>query len=229
MSGRPPQTVVVLDNGAGNCKIGFAGEAAPRRGPQGSMHVQTRKNKKGLEPRRLTATLAHPYALCRVFPNCVAKPKGERASYVGDMLLDCKEISQLNLRRPFDRGYLINWDLEREIWSRAFKAVLGMSLGGKGGLRCASILCLCLRWADGQRRGAQGTQTFNADGDLKGLRGGFEGCVQLQDPSALRSSELMELSLLITLLVQLQNSSKTTWKPPLSALPWMLIPGLELS
>ncbi|KAF5839191.1 actin family [Dunaliella salina] len=72
-------------------------------------------------------------AIGLVFPNCVAKPKGERASYVGDMLLECKEISQLNLRRPFDRGYLINWDLEREIWSRAFKAVLGMSLGGKGG------------------------------------------------------------------------------------------------
>jgi hypothetical protein len=33
----------------------------------------------------------------------VAKAKGERASYVGDMLLDCKEITQLTLRRPFDR------------------------------------------------------------------------------------------------------------------------------
>jgi len=30
------------------------------------------------------------------------------------------------------QGYLINWDLEREIWSRAFKAVLGLNLGGKG-------------------------------------------------------------------------------------------------
>jgi hypothetical protein len=39
-----------------------------------------------------------------VFPNCTAKPKGEKAMYVGDMLLDPKsEISQLTLRRPFDR------------------------------------------------------------------------------------------------------------------------------
>jgi hypothetical protein len=41
---------------------------------------------------------------CSVFPNCTAKPKGEKAMYVGDMLLDPKsEISQLTLRRPFDR------------------------------------------------------------------------------------------------------------------------------
>lgn len=39
----------------------------------------------------------------RVFPNCTAKPKGERQMYVGDMLLDCKEVSQLTLRRPYDR------------------------------------------------------------------------------------------------------------------------------
>lgn len=124
--------------------------------------------------------------------------------YVGDMLLDCKEISQLNLKRPVDRvrsctcmhginsmhtmhlhacrvsrwgtccrarccgqtrriiamgtaataygsgvcacvpchhahlrlvvffpqGYLVGWDLEREIWGHAFKAVLGLNLVG---------------------------------------------------------------------------------------------------
>mmetsp|Transcript_22793 Transcript_22793/g.57969 ORF Transcript_22793/g.57969 Transcript_22793/m.57969 type:complete len:468 (-) Transcript_22793:233-1636(-) len=95
-----PSAVVVIDNGGGNCKMGFAGEPAPRK----------------------------------VFPNCTAKPKGERQMYVGDMLLDCKEISQLNLRRPFDRGYLVGWDLEREIWGHAFKAVLGLNLGGRSGM-----------------------------------------------------------------------------------------------
>ncbi len=41
--------------------------------------------------------------LCSIFPNCVAKPKGERQAYIGSMLLDSKEISQLTLKRPFDR------------------------------------------------------------------------------------------------------------------------------
>lgn len=45
--------------------------------------------------------------MCRVFPNCTAKPKGERAMLVGDMLPDCKEISQLMLRRPFDRVSMV--------------------------------------------------------------------------------------------------------------------------
>ncbi|KAL6751380.1 Actin/actin-like protein [Haematococcus lacustris] len=90
---RGPSAIIVIDNGAGNCKIGIGGEAAPRK----------------------------------VFPNCTAKPKGEKQMYVGDMLLDPKsEISQLTLRRPFDRGYLVGWDLEREIWAHAFKAVLGL-------------------------------------------------------------------------------------------------------
>jgi len=90
--------VVVLDNGGGNIKLGFGGEAAPRK----------------------------------MFPNCTAKPKGERSTLVGDMLPDSKEISQLTLRRPFDRGYLVGWDLERDVWAHAFKAVLG--LGKQGGL-----------------------------------------------------------------------------------------------
>lgn len=59
-----------------------------------------------------------------IFPNCTAKPKGERQTYVGDALLDAKDILQLNLRRPFDRGFLVNWDVEKEVWNRAFKSVL---------------------------------------------------------------------------------------------------------
>lgn len=41
--------------------------------------------------------------LRRVFPNATAKAKGERQALVADMLTDTKEVSQLTLRRPFDR------------------------------------------------------------------------------------------------------------------------------
>jgi hypothetical protein len=51
-----------------------------------------------------------------VVPNCVAKPKGEKRTYVCDEIHLIKDISSLNLRRPVDRGYVVNWDLQKEIW-----------------------------------------------------------------------------------------------------------------
>lgn len=44
--------------------------------------------------------------------------------YVGDQLLDARDVSQLTMRRPFDRGYLVNWELQSEILGRALRALL---------------------------------------------------------------------------------------------------------
>lgn len=60
----------------------------------------------------------------RTFPNCTARSKSDRQSLIGDMLLDAKDILSLTLRRPFERGYLTNIDVQREIWARTFKHVL---------------------------------------------------------------------------------------------------------
>ena len=57
-------------------------------------------------------------------PNCVAKPKGEKRSYVCEEIHTIKDISSLTLRRPVDRGYVVNWDLQREILDHVFKKVL---------------------------------------------------------------------------------------------------------
>jgi len=59
-----------------------------------------------------------------VVPNCVAKPKGDKRSYVCDEIHGVKDISSLNLRRPIDRGYVVNWDLQKDIWDHVFKKVL---------------------------------------------------------------------------------------------------------
>jgi hypothetical protein len=67
----------------------------------------------------------------RAFPNCTAKPKGERQVYVGDALLDAKDIMSLNMRRPFDRvrgggaGWL--WVVASFIrfWGRGVAGVAG--------------------------------------------------------------------------------------------------------
>lgn len=60
----------------------------------------------------------------RSFQNAAAKSKSEGKALLGDMLDSSRVITQLSLRRPFDRGYLVNWDLEAEIWTRAFKSFM---------------------------------------------------------------------------------------------------------
>ncbi|EIE26065.1 Actin/actin-like protein [Coccomyxa subellipsoidea C-169] len=66
---------------------------------------------------------SEPY---RVFPNAIGRAKGERQSFVADQLLSYRDASSLVLKRPFDRGYLVNWDVEKAVWWRAFKSLLQM-------------------------------------------------------------------------------------------------------
>ncbi|KXZ55494.1 ARP6 protein [Gonium pectorale] len=76
--------------------------------------------------------MAGQAAPTKVFPNASAKPKGERGALIADLLADSKEVSQLTLRRPVDRGYLCNLELQREIWSRGIRALLRRQPGECG-------------------------------------------------------------------------------------------------
>ncbi|CAM9350285.1 unnamed protein product [Discosporangium mesarthrocarpum] len=52
-------------------------------------------------------------------PNCTAKQKNQMQLLVGDETVNAvKDSSQLTFQRPFDRGYLINWETESEVWTR---------------------------------------------------------------------------------------------------------------
>eukprot|EP00210_Caulerpa_lentillifera_P004353 g4151.t1 len=63
-----------------------------------------------------------PIVIC---PNLTFKSKGEGGRYqTGDVLNTTSEILSLTLRRPIDKGYLVNMELQREIWSRVFKTHL---------------------------------------------------------------------------------------------------------
>eukprot|EP00026_Physarum_polycephalum_P009843 Phypoly_transcript_09980.p1 GENE.Phypoly_transcript_09980~~Phypoly_transcript_09980.p1 ORF type:complete len:428 (+),score=30.54 Phypoly_transcript_09980:32-1315(+) len=55
-----------------------------------------------------------------IIPNQIAKPKGERRNYIGDQIEQCPNTSSLYYRRPIDKGFVINWDTQREIWDHAF-------------------------------------------------------------------------------------------------------------
>ncbi|XP_054160563.1 actin-related protein 6-like [Oppia nitens] len=61
----------------------------------------------------------------KVIPNCITKVKSERRRpFIGDQMEECKDYSQMFYLIPFQKGYLINYDLERQIWDYIFKTKL---------------------------------------------------------------------------------------------------------
>ncbi|RZC73489.1 hypothetical protein C5167_048969 [Papaver somniferum] len=82
--------IVVLDNGAGLCKAGIAGERDPSV----------------------------------IVPNCLGRPVASKKWLIADQLHTCEDLTSVSIRRPFDRGYLINPDLQKEIWERIFRSLL---------------------------------------------------------------------------------------------------------
>ncbi|KAK6941677.1 Actin family [Dillenia turbinata] len=61
-----------------------------------------------------------------IAPNCTAKPPSysSKKTLISDQILAFQDPTSLSLRRPIDRGYLINPDLQREIWSHLFSSHL---------------------------------------------------------------------------------------------------------
>ncbi|KAL6626417.1 hypothetical protein ACP70R_030143 [Stipagrostis hirtigluma subsp. patula] len=88
-------SVVVLDNGGGLLKAGFAGEKDP----------------------------------IAVVPNCMAKPPGGNINskkwLVADQLqAEDVDVTGMTVKRPIDRGYLINTEVQREVWERVLRSLL---------------------------------------------------------------------------------------------------------
>ncbi|KAK2142530.1 hypothetical protein LSH36_942g01043 [Paralvinella palmiformis] len=54
-------------------------------------------------------------------PNCVIKAKTVRNRiFIGDQIEDCKDLSGLYYLLAFQKGYLINWEIERQVWDYIF-------------------------------------------------------------------------------------------------------------
>lgn len=56
---------------------------------------------------------------CSVIPNCIARARNKR-TYVGAQLDGCRDFGEMTFRRPVEKGYLVNWEAEREIWDKSF-------------------------------------------------------------------------------------------------------------
>ena len=66
----------------------------------------------------------HEHPVC--LPNASAKSRAENFTRYGESLKEVKDVTGLVLRRPFDRGFLSNVELEKDIWSSVFNKTLGI-------------------------------------------------------------------------------------------------------
>nr|XP_043623750.1 actin-related protein 6 isoform X2 [Erigeron canadensis] len=59
-----------------------------------------------------------------IVPNCTARPLSSKKPLIADQLLSpTVDLTSAVIRRPFDRGYLINPDLQSSIWSHIFNTL----------------------------------------------------------------------------------------------------------
>ncbi|XP_058461856.1 actin-related protein 6 [Malaya genurostris] len=57
----------------------------------------------------------------RVVPNCITKAKSERRRpFVGSQIDECRDVSGLFYILCFQRGYLVNWDIQKTVWDYIF-------------------------------------------------------------------------------------------------------------
>ncbi|KAF3908721.1 Actin-1 [Dactylellina cionopaga] len=65
---------------------------------------------------------------CTTVPNCIARSR-DRRLYVGRQLEACKDFGSIVFRQPVEKGYIVNWESEKEIWDR-------MLLDNESPLKC---------------------------------------------------------------------------------------------
>ena len=75
-------------------------------------------------------------------PNAIAKPLSGKAALVGDAIVDAGAVSGVTLRRPVDRGHVVNWDAQRAVWGRAVRGLLGARPRECGLVLAVPPLCL---------------------------------------------------------------------------------------
>ncbi|KAF7559134.1 hypothetical protein G7046_g5027 [Stylonectria norvegica] len=55
----------------------------------------------------------------RIIPNCIARDRA-RKIYVGSEIDKCRDFGEIQFRRPVEKGFVVNWEAQKEIWDREF-------------------------------------------------------------------------------------------------------------
>ena len=54
-----------------------------------------------------------------VVPNCIARNRLKK-TFVAAEIDQCRDFSEIQFRRPVERGSIVNWEAQKEIWDRQF-------------------------------------------------------------------------------------------------------------
>ena len=79
------------------------------------------------------------YPSC-VVPNRAAAVRGQLRKVVADEIDSVSNASSLRHESPFDRGYVTDWPLERDIWARVLQHRLELDVYGSSGLADCALL-----------------------------------------------------------------------------------------
>ena len=64
----------------------------------------------------------------KTIPNYAVRPRREQRLYIGDQIAYIADQSSLHFRRPINRGIVVDWGFEQEVWNRVFsKHVLNVT------------------------------------------------------------------------------------------------------
>ncbi|EKD15962.1 actin [Drepanopeziza brunnea f. sp. 'multigermtubi' MB_m1] len=91
----PPSRTLVVDNGSYTLKAGFS------------------------SPSSLLTETSTSASTPSIIPNCLARDR-EKNVYIGSQLSSCKDFGDIVFRRPMEKGYIVNWEAEKEIWEHEF-------------------------------------------------------------------------------------------------------------
>jgi len=89
-----PDKTFVIDNGAYTLKAGYAPDLPPA------------------EDEALSA--------CSTIPNALAKTRDNRVVIGPQLLTHVSDWNEVMFRRPVEKGYIVNWEAQREIWEQTF-------------------------------------------------------------------------------------------------------------
>ena len=67
----------------------------------------------------LTSSSSDSPSTPSIIPNCLARDR-DRKVYIGSQLSSCKDFSEIAFRRPVEKGYIVNWEAQKEIWEQEF-------------------------------------------------------------------------------------------------------------
>jgi actin-related protein 6 len=53
----------------------------------------------------------------RIIPNVIARDRARKV-YVASEIEKCRDFGEIQFRRPVEKGFIVNWEAQKEIWDR---------------------------------------------------------------------------------------------------------------